>query len=306
MAEQCLQFVESEGPSFQANSLQMEDYTRHLFPYLEPLRIQTLSCEHVIPDENLIACPISKGPSGGDLEFTFEKRNLPSTVQDLGNCIIELCAAIPDGLIVFFPSYAYLEQVTAKWRSQNTGQLSIWDEIEARKPIFRESREFASVDDVLQGYSDAISVGNGKGALLLSVVGGKMSEGINFSDRLGRGVVVVGLPFPNIQSAEWKAKMEYIEQQTVSNGGNTAEGKAAARDFYENACMRAVNQSIGRAIRHQKDYASIVMLDRRYNTPRIRSKLPGWIRKGLLEDAGQKRFAEAMESIRDFFKQKRS
>lgn len=293
-----------EGLYFQADSFQMEDYTRHLFPYLEPSSLRTLSCGHVIPDENLIAWPISRGPSSQELEFTFEKRNLSSTIQDLGNCIIELCSVIPDGLVVFFSSYVYLEQVVAKWKSSNEGRKSIWDEITARKPTFRESKEHASVDDILWQYSEAISAGHGKGALLLSVVGGKMSEGINFSDRLGRGVVVVGLPFPNIQSAEWKAKMEYVEQQTVSNGGNSVEGKAAARDFYENACMRAVNQSIGRAIRHQKDYASIVMLDRRYNTPRICGKLPGWIRKGLVEDAGQKRFAEVVGSIREFFKQK--
>lgn len=36
--------------------------------------------------------------------------------------------------------------------------------------------------------------------------------------------------------------------------------------------------SPGRAIRHQKDYASIVMLDHRYTRPSVFNKLPQWIK----------------------------
>ena len=42
--------------------------------------------------------------------------------------------------------------------------------------------------------------------------------------------------------------------------------------------MKAVNQSVGRAIRHAGDYAAIVLLDGRYAGPRVLGKLPGWIR----------------------------
>jgi chromosome transmission fidelity protein 1 len=57
---------------------------------------------------------------------------------------------------------------------------------------------------------------------------------------------------------------------------------SAGSEYYENLCMRAVNQSIGRAIRHKNDYACIVLLDERYSSPRIRSKLPGWIADRLV------------------------
>ena len=153
-----------------------------------------------------------------------------------------------------------------------------------------------TTDDILFEYSKKVE--SGSGALLLSVVGGRLSEGINFSDKLGRGVLIVGLPFPNIHSAVWKAKIDHIEKQTYAKltqnetdlsisrrrEAETA-AKAAGRDFFENSCMRAVNQCIGRAIRHRNDYAAIVLIDRRYETQRIQGKLPAWIRQSLVSSA---------------------
>ena len=292
----------------------MDDYIRHLFAYVDPTRLQTFSCGHIIPKENLIALPVAEGPGGVDFDFTYDKRTSPAMIAALGNCLIHLADVIPDGLVVFFPSYAYLEQVVQRWQTKTSSDAAvagakptIWDRLLKRKPLFRESKAAATgVDDVLGQYSQSIATGHG--GLLLSVIGGKMSEGINFSDALGRGVVVVGLPFPNIQSAQWKAKLEYIEQSTKTRGtggGSQAEGKAAAREFYENACMRAVNQSIGRAIRHKGDYASILLLDRRYRTPRIEGKLPAWIRQGIVKGEGVG-FGPALESLRIFFEGKKN
>jgi chromosome transmission fidelity protein 1 len=216
---------------------------------------------------------------------------------DLGRAILDVAEHIPDGVVVFFPSYSYLDTCIAAWKRLHqtpSNPSAIWDALLRVKPVFLEQRsqsqplannaatKEAAIDSVLSAYSSAVATGQGRGALLFAVIGGTLSEGINFSDDLGRGVLVVGLPFPNPHSAEWKAKTQYISSKAAYNG---QDGKAAARDFYENVCMRAVNQCVGRAIRHKNDYAAILMLDRRYGGQRIQAKLPGWIR-GSLQVAG--------------------
>ncbi len=49
-----------------------------------------------------------------------------------------------------------------------------------------------------------------EGALLLSVVGAKMSEGINFSDELARCVVMIGMPYPDKHDPELKEKVIFV------------------------------------------------------------------------------------------------
>lgn len=315
----------------------LDDYKNHLFPYLLPERITTLGCGHVIPDSNLCVWTLAstrprKTPqdtattdaASGLFEFSFQKRSDKGTINRLGQALLNICSVVPDGVVVFFPSYGYLDEVIEVWKApQGTeGGKPLWERLQDRKALFRESKGGSS-EEVLAGYSEAI-LGPGqaaadrkqaRGALLLSVVGGKMSEGINFSDRLGRCVVIIGLPYPNINSPEWKARIEYLESSTVarltaaspsmSRAQAAQEAKQVARDFYENACLRAVNQSIGRAIRHKGDYAAIVLVDRRFETERIRSKLPGWIKGRLVRGAESQGLQGLMGCLNMFFKNKK-
>lgn len=132
--------------------------------------------------------------------------------------------------------------------------------------------------DILPQYSSTI-LDKKKGAFLFSVVGGKLSEGINFQDNLARAVVMVGLPYPNLYSSELLVKKRHIEQKVISAGGSLKDAKSATNEFYENICMKAVNQSIGRAIRHANDYACIYLVDNRYLNNKVQHKLSEWVRK---------------------------
>ncbi|KAJ5767938.1 hypothetical protein N7533_000521 [Penicillium manginii] len=279
----------------------MTDYMNHLFSYVPPERLDTFSYGHVIPSKNLVAQSLTKGLLGSEFDFTYEARGSEKMITDLGRTIATLCQVIPDGVVAFFPSFDYLSQVVNVWKKPipNGNGQTTFSLIEKKKKVMYESREaVTTTDTLLQEYTEAIE--SGSGALLLSVVGGKLSEGINFSDKLGRGVFIIGLPFPNIRSAVWQAKINTRDQSRRKKARATAAGK----DFYENACMRAVNQCIGRAIRHVNDYAAIVMIDRRYETPRIQGKLPGWIQGSLVSAATARPAQMTVQRLSKFFAEK--
>lgn len=250
------------------------DFTDFLVPYIDQKQINTFSCDHIVEEDHLEVYPIAR--SGNEaFEFTFNKRNDMKMLTELGRSLLRIIEQVPAGVVLFFPSYKYLAQVVAVWKS--TGLLRL---IEQRKRLFTESRD-VNVDDVLRDYSAQIRV-EGKGAVLFSVVGGKMSEGINFSDDLARAVVMIGLPYPNVKSGDLIARSNYIEQKTLQAGGTSTEAKKRSQEMYQNICMKAVNQSVGRAIRNIDDYAVIYLIDSRYRTPRVQTKLSRWIQKRLM------------------------
>ncbi|KAF8507368.1 helicase C-terminal domain-containing protein [Hysterangium stoloniferum] len=228
-----------------------------------------------------------------------------SPMNELGQVLTNIVNLVPYGLVVFFPSYSFLNSV--KITFQKSGLL---ERLNGKKKIFFEPESTAEVENVLRQYALAISSANSSsttttkkgGALLFAVVGAKLSEGINFSDSLARGVVIVGLPFPSLASVELKERMRYVtELEKTSNVGKSPGSKDAGMELYENQCMKSVNQSIGRAIRHQKDYASLILVDARYGASRINAKLPKWIGKDIIVT---KNFGQAVKEVGQFFRQK--
>ncbi|KAJ8028374.1 ATP-dependent DNA helicase DDX11 [Holothuria leucospilota] len=280
----------------------LDEFKHQLFSCADvpPERILEFACGHVIPPDHLLPIALAQGPSGRQMDFTFQSRNKPEMLDELGRILVNLSTIIPAGLVCFFPSYEYADHVYSHW--EKTGVL---ERLEKKKKIFQEPKKATQVEQILGQYAMVIKntstnskqSGSQNGAILLSVVGGKMSEGINFSDDMGRCVVMVGLPYANIYSPELKEKMDYLNATMPP-----IQGKTAGQVHYDNICMKAVNQSIGRAIRHKGDYATIVLVDHRYSKPSIQSKLPGWIGQQLHTT---EKFGKAFALIRQFFASKR-
>lgn len=131
---------------------------------------------------------LSTGPTRQILEFNYARRNSLELFDELGRILFNFSKIVPGGIVVFFPSYKLEATIVNRWR--DTAQ---YQNLEKQKKIFREPKRTDESDRILKQYSDVCKskeiLGHShcnSGAILLSVVGGKMSEGINFSDELAR------------------------------------------------------------------------------------------------------------------------
>ncbi|KAL3068470.1 hypothetical protein niasHT_030761 [Heterodera trifolii] len=260
-------------------------------------RIVQFTCGHIIDDKQLIALQIGNGPNGAaqPLNLQFSARGSPQALTAMAQCLLALLRSVPNGAVAFFPSYAFLASFVHHLRT--TGQ---WEQLQSVKRIHVETKEAAEtakngagkgqqkqMQQIWPAFCE--SARSREGAVLFAVVGGKLSEGINFSDELGRCVLMVGLPYANRNSAELSERIRYLDQHI---------GPGAGTRFYEQLCQQAINQAIGRAIRHRADFAAIVLLDERYARDTIAAGLPGWIRQRLTRAVP---LPEALRRLNIFF-----
>ncbi|XP_022992092.1 ATP-dependent DNA helicase DDX11 isoform X2 [Cucurbita maxima] len=308
----------------------IEETRERLFPWLPSSQLNFFSCSHIVPPESVLPMAVSSGPSGQPFDFSYSSRSSSAIVKELGLLLCNLVTVVPEGIVVFFSSFDYEEQVHGLWKASG-----ILDRIMKKKRIFREPRNNTDVESVLKEYKeniDALSkkdpqqnISSSSGAVLFAVVGGKISEGINLSDGMGRCIVMVGLPYPSPSDIELMERVKHIETLGNSNSikslkfynevpsGDVETGLEILRsckrgkEYYENLCMKAVNQSIGRAIRHINDYAAILLVDVRYSSNSSKrsfshpaDKLPKWIKDCLISST--ENYGEVHRRLHQFFK----
>jgi len=90
-----------------------------------------------------------------------------------------------DGLVCFFTSYSYMESIVSNWYVQG-----IIDQVLKYKLLFVETQDSVETSLALVNYYKACE--NGRGAILFAVARGKVSEGIDFDNHLGRCIIMIG------------------------------------------------------------------------------------------------------------------
>ncbi|CAL1153748.1 unnamed protein product [Cladocopium goreaui] len=201
---------------------------------------------------------------------SFRAQQLPQYLTAVGKVFKELLPVVPHGKLVFFPSHEQLNDAVSHWRS--TGLLERHQLLGLERfcgiPVVVESSGLSSeaAASLVTHYRQLAA--QPEGAVLLAVMRGRCAEGADFKDDAARAVVVVGVPFPSMDT-EVKLKMEY-------EGHN---GSA----WYEAEAYRSVSQAAGRLLRHQNDYGALLLLDGRFTAQP--AQLSGWLRHELRQQS---------------------
>lgn len=181
--------------------------------------------------ENFISVIISETVNKRTINLNFLEREYQ--IDDVINTLIALTNPITSGgIVIFVPSRLFLLMIKGSPKVSN----------------FRRKVHFED-ETTLDSFKECPEI-------FVCIMGGTLSEGVNFNDDVCRLLIVVGVPYPT--------KSLESDERTKS-----------MRDYASLVAMKTVNQTIGRAIRHRSDYAAIVLLDSRF--AQLRDKLSPWV-----------------------------
>nr|XP_039271990.1 Fanconi anemia group J protein homolog [Styela clava] len=259
-----------------------------------------LEANHVIKDSQVWVGSIGRGPKGIQLEATYKNTDKFEFQDELGNLICSVCRAVPHGVLCFVSSYNMLKKLQERWQTTR-----LWDRIEETKQIVCEPRSSSKdeFDSLLQSFYDAVKKSEEEnqfgGALLIAVCRGKVSEGLDFADNNARAVITVGIPFPSIKDKQVELKRKYNDMH------KNHRGLLAGSQWYEIQAFRAMNQALGRCIRHKTDWGALIIVDDRFcKNPKKYSKgLSKWVRQKMIPYTS---FDNAMSNITAFVQRQMS
>uniref|UniRef100_A0A7N6C434 Regulator of telomere elongation helicase 1 n=1 Tax=Anabas testudineus TaxID=64144 RepID=A0A7N6C434_ANATE len=248
----------------------------------------TLENRHVIERDQIFVSVIERGPDGVQLSSAFDRRFLPENMSSLAN----LSRVVPHGLLVFFPSFPLMEKTLEFWRANGHA-----DRIENVKPMFVEPKGKGTFNEVIEGYYNKVNDPASKGGSFFAVCRGKASEGLDFANTFGRGVIITGLPFPPKMDPRVILKMKFLDEMCRKKTPGLKY--LSGQEWYRQQAFRAVNQAIGRVIRHKEDFGAIFLCDQRFKGSDARAQLPSWVKPYVRLYDG---FGNVVRDVSQFFR----
>ena len=221
---------------------------------------KTLNNKHVINNDQFLMNIIT-GRNEKDYRFYYNNRNNENQIISLGNEINNLAKTVKiGGILVFFQSYDFLKKCYDLWNNANT-----FIECKKSKEIIFDLKQLdKNIEEKIKKAKD------NKNLFLFTVYRGKNSEGINFKDDAARMVICIGIPYPNLSDIRVKLKKDFLDERNKNNNIGYD-----SKDWYREEAYIAVNQSLGRLIRHKNDYGIMICFGIEFNRNSLFSE---WIK----------------------------
>ncbi len=181
----------------------------------------------------------------------YSKRG-ESMMTKYGRRISLLSKRIPNGVLVFFPQRRMMMECVSNWRRNRITIENDGEVLMGNKKVFLEGANASENTNIVEEYKRTAT--SCSGAILLGVFRGRNAEGSNFPDEQARAVILVGVPFADYSDPVVKAQIEYFNRKN----------KTLGEKWYLMDAFRAVNQAMGRGIRHKDDWCNFILMDSRY------------------------------------------
>ena len=244
-----------------------------------PVRLEN---PHVIGSNQVWGGIVPVGPSGKKLNSSYRFRDTEEYKAELGNVVGVNFARRPGRFAGFFPSYGVMQSCVTTW--QQHGNPTIWERICAAKFAVVEPRDKVEFARAFAEFNEALDAPRAETERFYAVCRGKVSEGIDFADKAGRAVILTGIPYAPKADAKVRIKRSFLDNEASAA---RAEGGAGRRRVDRGAVvladgdMRAVNQALGRVIRHRNDFGAVILADERFGYGNVRGQLSVWLRPAV-------------------------
>ena len=180
-----------------------------------------------------------------------------SNYKKIAQAAEKLIAMQRGNYIIFFPSYAFLDEVYDLMNLPNTKVLK--QEKDLNK---------AAVDAFMQEFKNPAQQ-----TVLFAVQGGVFAEGVDYPGDMLIGALIVGPPLPTFD-LEREIYREYYDKR-YGSGFHYA---------YIYPAMSKVIQAAGRVIRSERDSGLIVLMDKRFVLPEYVESMPkDWFNHSIKE-----------------------
>lgn len=186
----------------------------------------------------------------GSVTTAYTSRN-ENMFRVTGERVVSLTGRFPGNVAAFFPSYGLMNEV----------KKNLWG---CPKKVLVEERQMGrqEKDGIIRELERSKERG---GALLLAVMGGSLSEGVDYKDNLLSGILVIGLPFapPTLETKALRGL--YRGKFGAVKGDEYA---------YLYPAVNRVLQAAGRSTRSESDRSVVVMMEKRLSDERYLKFLP--------------------------------